>query len=247
MNFKQWLESVGIIGSVPEALNTLGLKPGASKEEIAKAFRTMSMRHHSDVGGSDAIQKRLNAAFDLLKSRDFQTAGGRGPEWNPPEPPRWDGHNGPGARWSASQQRNNDLPPWQTDYRSSYNEVGSSRKNLNYCKKEIYEKAMQNSPHVERYTFDAFDGRFFRGMFTAFCNLDTLGFAGEVMEDWNSNGANPYETYAVFASKDDTLILIRLRGKDMSESGVIWDDFSNNQRNSEHWRRELKKELDEIK
>ncbi|MCK9458516.1 MAG: J domain-containing protein [Proteobacteria bacterium] len=246
MNFKQWLESVGIIGSVPEALSTLGLKPGASKEEIAKAFRAMSMRHHSDVGGSDTIQKRLNAAFDLLKSRDFQTAGGRGPEWNPPEPPRWDGSNGPGARWAAYQQRrNNDLPPWQTDERSSNNSVGGSRKNINYCLKEIYEKAMENGGNVKKYTFDAFDGRFFRGIFTAYCNPQTLGFAGEVMDDWNSKGANSYETYAVLASRDNSALLVRLRGKDVSNMHMGWE-FSNEDRNSEHWRREFKKELDEI-
>ena len=120
-------------------------------------------------------------------------------------------------------------------------------KKLKVGHKKLYRITVtENGGNVKKYTFEAFDGTFFRGMFTAYCNPQTLGFGGEVMDDWNSKGANPYDSYAVFASRNNKLILLRLRGKDMSESGVVWEDFTNEDRNSQHWRDQLRKELDSL-
>jgi hypothetical protein len=49
-----------------EALSVLGLKPGASDKEIREAHRRLITRVHPDVGGSDDLASRINAARDVL-------------------------------------------------------------------------------------------------------------------------------------------------------------------------------------
>jgi curved DNA-binding protein len=45
---------------------TLGLKRGASQEEIKKAYRSMAMKHHPDRGGDEKKFKEISAAYDIL-------------------------------------------------------------------------------------------------------------------------------------------------------------------------------------
>ncbi len=45
---------------------TLGLAPGASEEEIKKAYRKMAMKHHPDRGGDEAEFKRIKEAYEAL-------------------------------------------------------------------------------------------------------------------------------------------------------------------------------------
>ncbi len=52
--------------SQAEALEVLGLKPGASAEEIKAAHRRLMAAAHPDRGGSDWIAARLNQARDVL-------------------------------------------------------------------------------------------------------------------------------------------------------------------------------------
>ena len=42
----------------------LGLEPGASPEEVAKAWRALATRHHPDAGGDPEHFRRLVAARD---------------------------------------------------------------------------------------------------------------------------------------------------------------------------------------
>lgn len=46
--------------------STLGLKQGASSEEIKKAYRSMAMKHHPDRGGDEKKFKEISAAYDTL-------------------------------------------------------------------------------------------------------------------------------------------------------------------------------------
>ena len=48
------------------ALAILGLKEGASDEEIRKAHRQKMKDHHPDAGGDAEIAARINAAKDVL-------------------------------------------------------------------------------------------------------------------------------------------------------------------------------------
>ena len=48
--------------SVADALRVLGLKPGASLDEIRAAHRRLIKKVHPDLGGSDALAAMINAA-----------------------------------------------------------------------------------------------------------------------------------------------------------------------------------------
>lgn len=44
----------------------LDLKPGASKEEVRKAFNTLAKKHHPDLGGDGEIFQAMRAAHDRI-------------------------------------------------------------------------------------------------------------------------------------------------------------------------------------
>lgn len=52
---------------IHEALETLGLPPLVTREEIKKRYRQLARRHHPDRKGGDASEmERLNRAYALL-------------------------------------------------------------------------------------------------------------------------------------------------------------------------------------
>jgi len=237
MNFKQWVEAEGLVTSLRDALKILGLKPGANEKDILAAVRNSAMQHHPDIQGGDAARMRqINAAYDFLKGIGFETSQTSYPNF------------GTSSSHMGHRQHSDELPPWQTDLRSSYNEVGFGFTNLNYCKKSIYDKSVENGgkESLERWTIWAFDGSFFRGVFTVFCNTQTLGYAGMAMQKWNE-GSNPYNTKAVFASLSDTkeLILIRLDGRDVSKEMKKFhhDSTNDNPGNDQEFVRTLRDSL----
>ena len=52
-----------------DALQLLGLKPGASREEIIRAHKRLMQKLHPDRGGNDYLASQINAARDLLLKR----------------------------------------------------------------------------------------------------------------------------------------------------------------------------------
>ena len=48
----------------------LGIQPNASQEEIKKAYRKLSLKHHPDRGGDEEKFKELSAAYEQLTNTD---------------------------------------------------------------------------------------------------------------------------------------------------------------------------------
>lgn len=213
--------------TVEEALSILDLSFGATKEEIVKQRNKLAIKYHPDISGPESHEKmvEVNTAYDKLKEVDFETSRReekrrtyreRDETWK--RPPY---NSGPWYKENPPKKREGH-PPWETDRRSSYWEVGKDFSNLNYCKKTIYEEAIKHGD-VEEYTISAFDGSFFRGMFSVNANQQALGLAGKAMEIWNGSG-NPYATTAVFAWKkvSKKIQLIREYGKDVSDKNEFY-------------------------
>jgi len=52
-----------------QAYQVLGLQPGATAEEIARAHRALMKKLHPDQGGATELAARVNAARDILAKR----------------------------------------------------------------------------------------------------------------------------------------------------------------------------------
>lgn len=124
-----------------------------------------------------------------------------------------------------NREKEESWPPlWETDRYARNFRTGKDRRDVNFCKKEIYDYSINNGD-VRDFTFISFDGAFFRGMFTVKTNPRSFNFVTEVMDDWVTRGANPYNTEAIFLIKvkerrthmESSLQLLWLKGQIVNE------------------------------
>jgi DnaJ-domain-containing protein 1 len=54
---------------------TLGIRPGATREEIRSAYRSLAMQHHPDHGGSVEKMREINLAYATIVGRLRVTLG----------------------------------------------------------------------------------------------------------------------------------------------------------------------------
>ena len=52
-----------------EALNLFGFTDGFTEESLRKKYLELSKKYHPDMGGSDEMMKKVNAAYDALKGK----------------------------------------------------------------------------------------------------------------------------------------------------------------------------------
>mgnify|MGYP002659290970 FL=1 len=52
-----------------DALNLFGLTGGFTEENLRKKYFEFSKKYHPDMGGSDEMMKKVNAAYAVLKGK----------------------------------------------------------------------------------------------------------------------------------------------------------------------------------
>ena len=76
--------------------SVLGIGPDASLEEVERAFRAKSMKHHPDHGGDEWAFRIVSRAYEILKSSPRLRAGNETP--STPEPAHRPRRRGRGTR-----------------------------------------------------------------------------------------------------------------------------------------------------
>lgn len=57
----------------------LGIQPTASKEEMKKAYRKLSLKHHPDRGGDEEKFKEISSAYETLTNPELNNSAGKFP------------------------------------------------------------------------------------------------------------------------------------------------------------------------
>jgi hypothetical protein len=95
----------------------LGLEPGATPDEVQRAYRALAKRFHPDRAGDGAgeLMVSINAAYDLLRDLLVEDAEAAGATARPPAPPAPPPHQGawlaPGVRRVLARELLSALEP----------------------------------------------------------------------------------------------------------------------------------------
>lgn len=216
-----WLKKSTRNMPVALALEVFGFPPSAkpSGDELKSRRRELSVKYHPDKPGGNAQRMvDVNNAWDVLKTVDFSRIR-----------PGHTQHTHSREDYGPSI-----MAPWQTDARSSSDWVGTSRRDVHYCMKEIYEYSIKNGS-VQKWTI--WGGG---SVFTVFTNPASFGFVGEVMEEWNSS--HHPATDFVLATQDSRIVrVIRIDGVDVSSQNIELEheSFNYNPFNDKYFGRAL--------
>lgn len=114
--------------------------------------------------------------------------------------------------------------------------------NLDYCLYVIEEESKKKGP-TNPYTFWAWDGVYFRGVFTANTNPESFPMAAKIMEIWDGRF---YDTKAVFVEiGNKELLLLRHNRTDVSDKKRTFthESFNRNPGNDREFVDELRRSL----
>src|SRR5581483_8584614 len=209
MKFKEYLI---LEMTKAEAYSILGVTSDENISIIKRKYHKLVSQYHPDKnpGNKEAEEKfkRIQSAWEIITGK-----------YPPSNEPR--------------QTQTRGIPPWQTDPRSSYNDITSNNySNMNYVKFKIWDEANKNGGITGEYTLYAFDGSFLRHTLIVFGNDNVFNLMGEAMEGWNSTGGNSYKTVAIIVTKPEwgeKVRVIRVKGKNVSNKNIWIDHESFNQ------------------
>jgi hypothetical protein len=170
-------------------VDTTELDPAGLKS----AYRRLMMSNHPDKGGDLATAQNLAAAYDELKDGSKASSNDYEPEWGTGGFNSQPGRTKEQAKAEFSMDRPNFI-------------------NLDYVK--WYFETLSAGKPSQQYTVMAFDGHFFRGMFTVAGSHSLFTKMAKVMCQWDRH----YKTRAVFVATSK-----------MMEQGYMWlvwsDDY----------------------
>ena len=193
--------------SYSEALSVFGFLANAkpTEEAIRNRYRDLAKQYHPDKQGGD-LQKivSLNNAKEVLMTvpsssrHSQQTQTKNNTKKRRPESPV--------------------SPPWQTDRRSSYNDVTEDLHDINWAKKTIYEYSIERGS-VDRWSIYTHDGGFFRDGATFFTNKASLEYAAKVVTHWSSKHRRVEAVVAALDGSNEWVI-VTVRGMNVIDKQI---------------------------
>ena len=184
-----------------------------SIEDIQSAWKKILRKIHPDLTGtvSDDAQM-LNAAMDsIVHFRKNSTSFS-----------------------SPSEEYTSNVPEWETDKRSGFNQENPPKGNIQYYKKKAWEISGKPSPVDDnKYTFWNWDGYYFRGILTVYTTPEHWFEVSKLLIEWD----NFYRSVAVFVAdkKDNTLLyLVNHKGQEIKPPMEYGFDSMNNNPGNDH-------------
>ena len=210
-----------------------------SSPESIKAFRKKVLlkgKMHTDLGGNNEDAALINSAYDTIKNGISMETSSDDPYANYNRDDRE-----PTPIW-AMAGHSGGAPPNSNIYKQNYTDLNYIKKSMNYMSKEYKDQQV--------YTVWAFDGHFFRGVFSTYAAPEIFQELAQAMITWNSHGGNPYATRAVFVQqkRNPELYLIYADKKYYSNPVPFEHESMNmNPGNDQHFQRRLPDMLDRLR
>jgi len=167
-----------------------------SLAELKQEYKKLAFKLHPDRGGDPENMKKINQAYDILKTKstnvnDFA----------------WD--------WSKVK----DDPPPKRNYYGKYNFT-----NIYYIQ-NWFENKMRFENNKSEYDVAGFDGTYFRCTFTVEGNKHLFEDMAKIMVGWQTQYEGKYPCNAVFIRdkrEPEKLLLIYLDGKFLNKNPIAF-------------------------
>jgi hypothetical protein len=209
--------------SPAEAMRELGIKGTGDFEKDKTLIRKLVKKYHPDVSPEPDAKKKMEALTALI---NLYTGEGK------PLPTASEQAREAPSSFGGGRARDEDLPPWQTDYRSHYNGVGGPG-DINYNKKRIYEVSLaaEGGDRSKLRRMTVWGG----GTFEVFGSDKVYPEIARCMRVWSSRS-----TEFVLVSEDRDVRIIWIKGHDVNIP-IEHESFNLNPFNDRDFVRDLSK------